>query len=143
MEHQKFLTTVLLVAMNRGGINYKDLNVQIKALNVKFITNLNVCRSHHTILPSYWISKYFEKLANIKNEDLQYYRDFCSNELSIINQCYFKTPKKRNWNGHPFYFASLEALSSLTGDLPNVKKKSRIVRRRHKFLIPRNWDQKV
>ena len=90
----------------------------MKALNVKFIMNLKSCKSQHASLPLYWITKYFENVTNIRNEDVIYFRDFCKNKLNIITQCFFKPPRRKNWNGHPFYLQSLETLISLTREMP-------------------------
>ena len=102
----------------QGGFNYIDMQHKINSLNVKFILKLTKCRSGRSILPQYWISECFEVSSNIKDADRNYYRNFFSNYLCLIEDCFFKLPPKRKWKGHPFYYSCLETLHKLASSLP-------------------------
>ena len=87
-----------------GGINYKDIQSQIKALNSKYIINLNKCKSKRSILPKYWILNFFQQTSNIKEVDKPYFNNFIEQNFDIVTQCSFKLPRKNKWKGHPFYY---------------------------------------
>ena len=103
----------LIGSYERGGIKYIDLQVQIKALNVKFITNLNLCRSDRTILPKHWLVNFFENTSNIKVFDLVYFRNFIKLNIDIVTQCHFTLPRKIKWKGHPFYYECIETINKI------------------------------
>ena len=97
----------LIGPVEDGGINYKDLQLQIKALNSKFVINLNQCKSNRTALPQAWIKRFFEQTSNVKETDKPYFNDFIEQTLDIVNQCSFKLRRKNKWKGHPFYYECL------------------------------------
>ena len=114
----KIANQSLIGSIEQGGINYKDLQIQIKSLNVKFVTTLFTCKSYRSLLPRHWISCFFESISNIKECDLSYYRNFMSN-LDIVTQFSFKLPRKNKWKGHPFYYECLDTIHKLNTELPN------------------------
>ena len=108
----------LIGSIEQGGINYKDLDIQIKSLNTKFILNLMECKSNRKCLPLLWIRTLFEKSINLKLEELDYFRRITQNGFSIVTQCSFNLPRKNKWKGHPFYFECLQTIQSVNTELP-------------------------
>ena len=104
----------------QGGLNYVDLQIKIKALNIKFLFGLETCKSSRKILPELWIYNCFKQSSNVKEADLDYYEDYFKNCLNILGQCFFKLPRKLKWKGHPFYYECLETIQKLTNKLPET-----------------------
>ena len=108
----------IIGSISDGGINYKDTHSQINSLNLKFIINLNNCKSNRAILPKFWILNFFRKTSNIKEVDKLYFDNQIEQNLDIITKCYFKLPRKNKWKGHPFYFESLNTIQKVNTELP-------------------------
>ena len=110
----------IIASMKQGGFEYVDLQEKIKALNSKFLTSLNSSTSNRSLLPKYWIGRAFEKSCNLKAVELDYYREYFKQHINILSQCYFRIPKKSNWEGHPYYYNCMKTLQELTPSLPNI-----------------------
>ena len=101
-----------------GGIKYKDLQTFVMALNYKFIYRLNnTCNLNSTCLPRSWLLQLFKIPAGNNEDDQNYFHDFFSNSLSILD-CKFKVPRKASWKGHPYYYEILKSYESCTQQLP-------------------------
>ena len=96
-----------------GGINYRDLQSFIAAINLKFIQALSVCNyiSPHQILFNYWIKKMFKIPTNDITQP--YFFEYFKNKLHIIN-CLFRLPRKAMYNGHPFYYETLKTFEAMS-----------------------------
>ena len=95
-----------------GGINYKDLNSFLLAINVKFIQNLSQnSYSGHLALPNLWLKKLF-KIPTAGNEQL-YFQDYFSNRLNVLD-CMIKVPRKVHYDGHPFYYTILKTYENIS-----------------------------
>ena len=95
-----------------GGINYKDLQSFIAAINVKFVQKLLVSPANgHLVLPNFWIKNLF----NIPTTQAEqpYFCDFFRNKLHILN-CMVKIPRKAKFKGHPFYYSVLKTFEKIT-----------------------------
>ena len=108
----------LIGNIKQGGINYTDLQVQIKTLNTKFILTLQNCKSNRRLLPCSWIHDMFRRSSNISNNDLEYYESFVTNSINIVSQCSYKLPNKAKWGGHPFYYECLKTIQDSDKNLP-------------------------
>ena len=89
-----------------GGINYRDLHSFMAAINMKFIQTLSVNNyiSPHQVLLNYWIKKMFRIPTNDVTQP--YIFEYFKKRLHIIN-CLFKLPRKTRYDGHPFYYETL------------------------------------
>ena len=84
-----------------GGINYKDLNTFILAINVKFIQYLSTnSQSGHLTLPNHWRTKML-KIPTSENEEL-YFQDYFVNKLNVLD-CMIKFLRKIHYTGYPCY----------------------------------------
>ena len=102
----KIAHNTIIANYKSGGINYKDLNSFIAAVNVKFIQNLLVSTAGGRLaLPNMWIKKLFNIPTSPENEPIFY--DYFSNKMNILN-CLIKVPRKANYKGHPFYYSALK-----------------------------------
>ena len=101
-----------------GGIKYKDLNTFILSVNYKFLIRLKVnCSLNSTCLPRFWLMQLFKIPTEYGNDDLNYFHNFFSNELSILD-CKMKVPMKASWKGHPFYFEILQSYEKCLEQMP-------------------------
>ena len=88
------------------------------ALNYKFIFRLNnTCNLNSTCLPRSWLLQLFKIPAGNNEDDQNYFHDFFSNSLSILD-CKLKVPRKASWKGHPYYYEILKSYESCTQQLP-------------------------
>ena len=108
----------LVGSYKEGGIQYKDLQTQIEAINIKLVTSLRSCKSNRSLLPLQWISTYFLNQSNIEDRNKNYYHSFIKNNLDIVCNCYFKLSRKNRWPGHPYYYDRLYSIQKLLADLP-------------------------
>ena len=108
----------LIGEYSQGGIGYKDLDMFIKSINLKFIVRLKErVNSNSTILAKYWIMQYFQIPVNPTNSEEFYIFDFFDNKINILD-CKFKMPKISQWKGHPFYLDLLLSYETLLNEYP-------------------------
>ena len=108
----KIAHNTIIADYKSGGINYKDLNSFIAAVNVKFIQKLLVSPIQgHLALPNMWIKKLFNIPINPADEP--YFWDFFTKKLNILN-CLVRIPRKANYNGHPFYYSALKTYEHIS-----------------------------
>ena len=108
----KIAHNAIIATYKCGGLNYKDLQSFIAAINVKFLQKLLVNPADgHLVLPNMWIKKFF----NIPTtpDEHPYYWDFFKNNLHILN-CLVKIPRKNKFKGHPFYYTALKTFEKIS-----------------------------
>ena len=64
-----------------------------------------------------WTKQLFKIPNSNENEAVQYFSDFFSNTLNILN-CKFKLPRQINWRGHPIYYELLKMFQNLCQQMP-------------------------
>ena len=72
---------------------------------------------NHGALPKMWTKQLFKIPNSNENDTLQYFTDFFSNTLNILD-CKFKLPRQINWRGHPIYYELLKMLQNLCQKSP-------------------------
>ena len=58
-------------------------------------------------------------ITNLNNDDQQYFHDFFTSQLSILD-CKVKVPRKTLWRGHPFYYELLQSFGKQVDFCPKI-----------------------
>ena len=108
----KIKHNTIIASYKMGGIQYRDLNCFIEAINVKFLQNLatSPAQNHHA-LPNLWLKTLFKIPTSAEREP--YFYNFFQDSLNILD-CRFKLPRIGQYKGHQFYYKILKTYESLS-----------------------------
>ena len=107
----KIAHNTIIASYKNGGIQYKDLNCFIDAINVKFVQNIiSSPVQNHQALPNYWLKILFK--IPILPEREQYFYDFFQNTMNVLD-CKFRLPRLGHFKGHPFYYRIFKTSEAL------------------------------
>ena len=107
----KISHNTIIASYKKGGIQYRDLNCFIDAINVKFLQNLvNGPILNHHALPNLWLKKLFKIPTSAERDS--YFYNFFQETLNILD-CKIKLPRMGQYRGHQFYYKILKTSVTL------------------------------
>ena len=107
----KISHNTIIGSYKKGGIQYRDLNCFIDAINLKFLQNLaNSHFENHHALPNLWLKKLFKIPTSAEREP--HFYNFFQKNLNILD-CKIKLPRMGQYKGHQFYYKILKTSVTL------------------------------